>query len=358
MAKRQSSKPKRGKDKNSSPVSERTRKNLTKQLKNARARIKRLIDKYGTEYSGPKVEDFQLPIILSLIETGTHINTVYAMIRNTTAKKYERTTREAIEKSDPIVASMYGGIPVHNSQYMRLYSALAKANRNITSARNNFKGAEDIFPALLDADSILQKVTSTRRLDEVINTINKAFTKKKLVPVAVSDTGEAATMAELEFLDSFITEENRKRRIAREDVQQIFEERKFFKTNQEFALEDVNTSTWDNIEKWRRRTEYFTDAKALDKALTWKNNYFSSLNKLEATARDKGVFKKQEYEEIFNKIKQQANRLTSEDQIRAVVRFSEYIEIQSNYKETGAEIEALLTLLLDAWDSFYQTFTE
>lgn len=361
MAKRGVSKPKKPKAKNNAPLSDRARKNLTKALKNARERVRNLQNKYGASYIGPSPSDFHLSNILDKLTNGVHINTIYAMIRNATAKNYEKQTQKSRERRDPIVANLYGGAPVRQSQYSRLLNAIAKANKNIDAARNNPANADilDILPSPLMPDEVLSKLTSTKRLDETINVINDAFKKGNFVLTAVSETGEAATAAEIMYLNSFITNENLKRSDARLDTFNILEKTGRFKTNQEFSLQDVDTSTWDNIEKWRNRTEYFTDARALDKASRWMQNYLHSFLTLRDTGNLLGVFEQYpELNDTYDRILGYLSRINTEDLVRAVTRFSEYIEIQQNYKSSQGEIVELLDNLESDFLIFFESYTD
>lgn len=342
MARRGNGKPKKAKAGNPAGISERTRKNLTKQLANARRRVAGMIERYGVCYTGPQVQDFYLENVLDLMKNGTHINTIYAMIRNATDKKYQKQQKQ-YKRKDPIVTNMYGGAPVHQSQYSKLVAALAQANKNINDAKNQFPDKDDmgILPSKMSPDDILSRVTSTRRLNEVIDTITRAFVPEKLVPSYMVQTGEAVTMAEIEYLNSFITEENRKRKVARDEVKEVFDRVGRFQTQQEFALTDVDTTRWDTLDKWRRRTEFFTDAHALDKARLWMGNFMDSFNRMISIARVEGIVTDTNgMEEHISVVMEYLARLDSEELIRSVTRYSEYIQVMANYKETAEEIRA------------------
>lgn len=355
MAKRKSAKGSKSKAKNKprGPVSEATRKKLSKELKNARARIRGLMNSQGSAYNGPEIEDFYLDNVLALIKNGTHINTIYAMIRNANAKKIKRDNSAYAQRNNPIVAQTYGGAGVGQKEYSRLLKTIARANKNIEKAKEKYSGMDDIFPDYLTPESVLNKVTNVKRLEEVRKTIDSAFKSKKLVPTAINEDGEAGTAAEIEYLNAFILNENKRREIARKNIKENLDKRGFFMTQQEFDVRDVNTSTWDTLEKWRNRTEYFTDARALDKADAWLTNYITAFDNMLANARVNGFPEDSPLFENANKIFKLLQRLDSPERIREATRFSPYIHIQTFYITLDSEIEAVIENLLEEWEAFF-----
>lgn len=351
MARRQAPKPGRAKAKNKSPVSDRTRKRLTGELKKARNRIKGLMDRMGASYEGPAIQDFYLDNVLNLISQGVHINTVYAMIRNTTAEKI-RASNVRSPKDEPIVSELYGGAPVTQRQYSRLMASLSKANKNIDKARAKFDGFDDVLPAHLTPDDILRRVTSTKRLYEVLDVVDKAFTQKKLIPIAISDTGEAGTEAEVEFLQSFITNENKRRAEGAEQLKDILKSKGFFKTQQEFQVTPINTNEWDTMEKWRRRTDYFTDSADLDKANNWLTNYVNSLRNLVDTARISNAPVGTDFYENADYIFSVITHVDTPDKVRALTRFAPRISIEVNYITLDSELDAMMANLAMDWLDF------
>ena len=336
--------------------SKQTRERLTKELSKARKRISGLMARMGAAYQGPDIKDFYLENIQALHNQGVHINTIYAMIRNTTAEKIRANT--AGMRKDPIVAELYGGAPVTQTQYSRLMSAISKANRNINSMNKELQSKygntfDDVLPAPLTVDSVLRRVTSTKRMLETIDVINDAFKKKNLVPMALSETGEAGTMAEVQFLQSFITTENQRRAKNAERLKDIYKSQGMFKTQQEFGVTPINTNQWDSMDKWRRRTEYFTDAADLVKASRWLTNYYTSFNTLVDQARLHNIPVDSDFFTKAEQIQALLESIDTSDKVRALSQFSEYVSIQVNYITLDGELDSVITGVLNALQDFF-----
>lgn len=342
----------KAKNKPRGPLSATSKKKLSKELKNARSRIRALMNAQGTAYTGPAIEDFYLNNVLALIKNGTHINTIYAMAKNATAKKIRRNSSEYATRNNPIVAQAYGGAPVGKKEYSKLLKTLAKANKNIDKAKERFPGLDDIFPDYLTPENVLSKVTTTKRLEEVRKTIDSAFKPGKLVPTAINEDGEVGTAAEIEYLNAFILNENKQREIARNQLKRNLDERGFFMTQQEFDVKAIDTSSWDTIEKWRKRAEYFTDAKSLDKANIWLMNYITSFSNLLDDAiinnypSDSKLFKYAD--EIFKLLR----KLETPELVREATRYSPYFGIE-NFYVTPDELEGVIEKILWEWETFF-----
>lgn len=309
------------------------------------------MNQLGAAYSGPSIETFYINNVIEMIKQGTHINTIYAMAKNATAKNIRKQVKKNAE--DPIVGEMYGGAGVRQSEMTNAMKIIAKANRNIQAAHEKFSDFPDILPNFISLDEILGKVTTTKGLNEVLNTIDKAFVPRKLVPEAVNENGEAGTKAELEYLMYFIKNENKKRKEAREDIKGIYEKRKMFKTQQEFDVQDIDTSTWDTLEKWRKRSNYLTDARDLDRANNWVTNYINSLSDTALKlASERGVTSSSEIQNKLNQIFAIIRKIKSTDQVRAVTRYSEEIEIPLNYFWDITDLDTKVDNLLEAWQSY------
>ncbi len=351
MAKRKPGKPKKSKAKHPI-VSKATRKRLTKELKNARARIRGMMESMGGDYSGPSLEDFYLSNILDKIKSGVHINTIYAMIRNTTAKKM-RAQKAKEKTTDPYVANLYGGSPIKQSTYSKVYKAVAKANKNIKDAIDRMPEAEPIFPGLLSVDEVLNKVTTEKKLLDLVGAIKSSFVPDKLYPMAINDEGEAGTQAELEYLKYFVDNENKKREKGREEIKDTMKSRGFFRTQQEFDLMDVDTSTWDTMDKWRKRAEYLTDAQDYVRAGRWLVNYSNELERLmDLLKNNRGMLDDSEYQEELRVIKGILERIQDPDVVRSLTRFSPNIGIQELYISELSEVAAQVDLLFSDWVNF------
>lgn len=351
MAKRGTSKPKKSKPKHP-VVSKATRKRLTKELKNARARIRGMMESMGGAYYGPSIEDFYLNNILDKIQSGVHINTIYAMIRNTTVKKVK--AQKAKEKTDnPYVANLYGGSPIKKSTYSKVYKAVAKANKNINEAKERIPEAEDIFPALLSVEEILNKVTTEKKLMDLVGAIKTSFVPDKLYPMAINEEGEAGTQAELDYLKYFVENENKKREKGREEIKESMKSKGFFRTQQEFDLMDIDTSTWDTMEKWRKRADYLTDAQDYVRAGRWLVNYSNELDRLmDVLKNNRGMLDDSEYQEELRVIKSILERIQDPDIVRSLTRFSPNIGIQELYISGLSEVAAQIDLLYSDWLNF------
>lgn len=351
MAKRKARKPAKSKPSNKSPISKQSRKKLTKELKNARARIRGMMNQLGAAYSGPSIETFYINNVIDMIKQGTHINTIYAMAKNATAKNIRKQTER--NNADPIVGEMYGGAGVRQSEMTNAMRIIAKANRNIQAAHERFSDFPDILPNFISLDEILGKVTTTKGLNEVLKVIDKAFVPRKLVPQAVNEDGEAGTKAELEYLKYFVTNENKKRKEAREDIKAIYDKRKMFKTQQEFDVQEIDTSTWDTLEKWRKRSNYLTDARDLDRANNWITNYINSLNDtvLKLTS-ERGVTSSSDIQKKLNQIFEIIRKIKTTDEVRAVTRYSEEIDIPLNYFWDITDLDTKVDNLFEAWQMF------
>lgn len=351
MAKRRTSKPKKSKA-NHPVVSKATRKRLTKELKNARARIRGMMVSMGGDYSGPALEDFYLSNILDKIKSGVHINTIYAMIRNTTAHKM-RAQKAKEKTTDPYVANLYGGSPIKQSTYSKVYKAVAKANKNIKDAIDRMPEAETIFPGLLSVDEVLNKVTTEKKLLDLVGAIKSSFVPDKLYPMAINDDVEAGTQAELEYLKYFVDNENKKREKGREEIKDTMKSRGFFRTQQEFDLMDVDTSTWDTMDKWRKRAEYLTDAQDYVRAGRWLVNYSNELERLmDLLKNNRGMLDDSEYQEELRVIKVILERIQDPDMVRSLTRFSPNIGIQELYISELSEVAAQIDLLFSDWVNF------
>lgn len=309
------------------------------------------MNQLGAAYSGPSIETFYLNNVIDMIKQGTHINTIYAMAKNATAKNIRKQVE--LNANDPIVGEMYGGADIRQSEMTNAMRIIAKANRNIQAAHEKFSDFPDILPNFISLDEILAKVTTTKGLNEVLKTIDKAFVPRKLVPEAVNEDGEAGTKAELEYLNYFIKNENKKRKEAREDIKAIYEKRKMFKTQQEFDVQDIDTSTWNTLEKWRKRSNYFTDARDLDRANNWVTNYVNSLG---ATAfkllSERGQSEDSVVQKKLNEIFAIITKIKTSSQVRAVTRYSEEIDIPLNYFWDITDLNTKVDNLLEAWKSF------
>lgn len=310
-----------------------------------------MMNQLGSEYSGPSIETFYLNNVLEMIKRGTHINTIYAMAKNATAKKIRKQQEET--KNDPIVSSMYGGVGVRQSEMTKAMKVIAKANKNIQAAREKFADFPDILPEFISLDEVLGKVTTTKGLENVINAINKAFVPRKLVPTAINEAGEAGTIAELEYLNSFIKSENKKREKGREEIRDIYNKKKMFRTQQEFDVTDVDTSTWDTLEKWRRRSNYFTESKDLDRANNWITNYINSLNDTALKIMsERGQGRDTEIQRKLNEIFNIISKIKTTDQVRTLTRYSEEIGMPQNYFDDITDLDIKVDNLLGAWLDF------
>lgn len=351
MAKRKTSKPKKSKA-NHPVASKATRKRLTKELKNARARIRGMMESMGGDYSGPALEDFYLNTILDKIKSGVHINTIYAMIRNTNAKKIR--AQKAKEKiTDPYVANLYGGSPIKQSTYSKVYKAVAKANKNIKDAKDRMPEAESIFPGLLSVEEVLNKVTTEKKLLDLVRAIKSSFVPEKLYPVAINDEGEGGTQAELDYLKYFVENENKKREKGREELKDTMKSKGFFRTQQEFDVKDIDTSTWNTLGKWRTRADYLTDAQDYVRAGRWLANYSNELDRLmDLLKNDRGMLDDSEYQEELRIIKDILERIQDPDTVRALTRYSPNIGIQELYISGLSEVTAQIDYLFNDWINF------
>lgn len=354
MGKRRVNKPSKSKPKNKSPIkTTAARKRLAKELKNARARIRGMMASMGDYYTGPRVEDFYLNNVEELIRCGVHINTIYAMIRNTTASKINKRQKAKKNTADPIVAELYGGAPVRQSQYSRLMKATAKANKNIEDVINKYPGAEVILPTTLNPNEILRKVVKNEKLDELIDVIGKAFTPAKLLPTVINDDGEAGTKAEIEYLDYFIKNENKKRENAREYFKDVIKQGGRFRTQQEFDTEPINTERFESMSTWRRRAEFYTDAKEYNRAGLWLGNYYKSLLKFSATMRaEHGYGDESELQNMIKEIIDMVEAIEDPEIVRRLSYYSDSIAIAANYIETLDEPTKYMQEIFDAWIKF------
>ena len=354
MGKRRANKPSKSKPKNKSPIkTTAARKRLAKELKNARARIRGMISSMGDSYTGPRVEDFYLKNVEELIHGGVHINTIYAMIRNTTASKINKRQKTKKNTSDPIVAELYGGSPVKQSQYSRLMKATAKANKNIEDVINKYPDAEVILPTPLNPNEILRKVVKNEKLDELIDVIGKAFTPAKLLPTAINDDGEAGTKAEIEYLNYFIKNENKKRENAREHFKDVIKHGGRFRTQQEFDTEPINTDRFESMSTWRRRAEFYTDAKEYNRAGLWLGNYYKSILKFSDTMRSEhGYGDESELQKMITAIIDMIEAIDDPETVRKLTYFSDSIAIAANYIGTLDNPTEYVHEIYEAWTNF------
>lgn len=360
MAKRQKGKPKKSKAKNhNSPISDRTRKKLTSELKKARDRIRGMMARDGASYTGPSLENFYLSSIIEKIKEGMHINTVYAMIKNTTARKIRKAEEKT--KNDVVVSQTYSGQPVTQKQYTKLNQAIMKANKNIEKAREKYPEATDVLPDFLYPEQVLNQSTTTESINKAIRSIESSFKPSKLVPIAINDDGEAGTQAELEYLKRIVDEENDRRARTKQMVIDIWNDRGILITNDEFSVRPLNITNWRSMDDWRRYTSFFTDARDYKKASQWVANYERSLNALESVLLDSFGYSDTDPEfKALVEIREKLHSLKDPEQIRMITRFSEYINVKDNYigrDEDAETVSDIIFELIDAWTDVYRKVT-
>lgn len=355
MSKRGKRKPQKRRTGNNLPISQKSYEHLTKELRNARNRIRRLMNSQGSDYQGPALSDFYIKNVLDRLTTGTHINTIYAMTRNATAAKISKLN--VSRETNPIVAQMYGGLPVRQKQYSRLMKAVTKANANIDKSKQKYGYIPGVTPDYITPDGILNQVINEKGLDYYINSIDKNYTLKNLKPTAINAEGEAGTIAEVNFLNDIINRENKRRIAGQEQVKDQLKTRGFFMTQQEFDVTPINTSTWDTMEKKRRRTAYFTDAHDMKRAVNWMNNYINTVDALESYIRaNRGITDDNVIIEELETIYRILSKIDNPDLVRKLVRYSEYITIQANYFGDASDLEGILDNITWAFLSFEKEY--
>lgn len=330
-------------------ISKQSKERLTKQLANARKRIKRAMDKAGRSYHGPDIKDFYLSTALEKLASGMHINTLYAMARNATAEKIADAASKW-QKQQP-VAYMYGGGGVTKAEYSKLTKAAAKANKMLTSALKKYPYLEGILPDGYYPSDLLQKVTTKKALREMTDALNKAYTKENMQLIPINENGEAGLKAEIEFLNFFISGENKKRQEAAKAQKIDYENHGVLLLQNEFDTRPINWQTAANMDHLRKIAEATTDSKDMDRADNWLINYMGTLDALEEYLRserniDPKILKK--LDEIYEII----GRINDPSMIRHITKYSEAIAIAYNYFDDTEEVDEQLTAIELAWLSF------
>ena len=348
----------KGTGKRVNPVSRQSKEKLSKELKAARARVRRAMKKYGGNYSGPSLESLRLDHVLNEIAGGKHINSIYARARGANAKNFQRAAakaeRRAIESMPDVY--MYGGRIVNPTTYGLLEKAVNKANKNIIKALRDNPDYTGLLPAPLNVQDILDQVTTAKHLRSYITTINKAFTPKNLKVEGLDEDGTAGTKAEMKMLKFWVDIENEKRAEARAALQADFRERGVLRTVREYETDPVDTEGW-NLDKWRRFTEQLTDAADMDRSGLWLQNYIKSLETTRGQLlSNRGYSYGDDAIKNIDELIKKAKAITDPAITRRLTWFSEDIEIMSNYFADADNVLEITEKILDAWADFEAAF--
>ena len=312
----------------------------------------------GGFYIGPALEDFHFDTVRQKLESGIHINSIYASIRRATVAEITKQSEE--RKNNPYVDTLYGGRPVTQKEYSRLSDAIARANRNIQWYIRENPDMAGIAPQQLVTSDILGKVTTRKGLRDITKRIEESYKRSNFVPVALNEDGEAGIKAELDYYKYFIETENERRAKARANAWARVEATGLLKTQQEFGMSPLDTSHWNTMEKIRKRSQYFTEAKDFTRAENWLREYEVRLESLAEWMYTNGGPEGRESIQasqaaiyrVLNEIITDENNV---DLIRYLTQFDPRIAIQETYYADASDI---LNYYENAAELFMQFYKE
>lgn len=274
-------------------VSQRRYETIVKELTNARRRIARFNSVYGdvvTSTLDPSA--YTVNAILERVEAGEKVNTIIKEVKN--------IGHEALiqAKPEPIVTET--GYTLTPAETANILKAMQTANQNIEQARRKFSDLTDLMPEKFTVEQMKQSITGVESVESHLRRLS-FFTKDKLVPTGLFETGEAGTQAEFEFYAEVIREENARREEKRKAVQNIVsqvsdEDTGFFNTQYLTDIKDIEISKLADMEAIKRVAGRWSDRARLERANTYVERYEKELDKLEGILDTQGFF---EYEPDF-----------------------------------------------------------
>lgn len=281
MAKRKKSKAKRVSSAAKAGLSTRSYNLLKKEAGNARRRINNFLKRSDAyEYFVPSQESYTLANLLERVGAGESVKSLLKEVRAITAEKITTST------STPVVSKL--GYKLKQSEAKAIRDAVTKANKNIREAREKFDIAVDILPELKSSDKIIAQAVNSTSIKNQLDILNQ-YTPENLIPIAINESGEAGTQAELYETTKILELENERRKRLRDQTEKQIVHGYLVDQNQ-YESRDIDIESIETIKDMRRMAGTWSDYGAVVRANIYLQNYSDSLELLTASLINIGMY--------------------------------------------------------------------
>ena len=316
--------------------------NLVNEARNARRRLRALMDSEDSElYYIPNPGEYTTEKLRNRLEAGEKVETIVDELRGLTSSNI---------KSGATVTNL--GYRLSNEEKKALRSAISKANRNITFARRKFNDIQDVFPETFNYTDFIQNISGPDAVKYKIEDLG-VFTKDKLVPIAVNEIGEAGTQAEKEYYIRIIERENERRANQFKDFDPT-QPNTFLRVTADFGKKPIQITGETTRDQLKKRAKTWDDPARIYRSNLFLTNYIKALDNFEAVLRHNGMINSTIQMRI-DYIREVIPRFyNNEEAIFNLSNTIPGIDIGLMYDSFGTELN--FTAIYDAWTLAEDTY--